>query len=58
MPVPFLINICKFRDGQARPLRFPIYNPETGSEFSDKLEIHTIELPKIPATDDGTQLWW
>ncbi|MCL2086293.1 MAG: Rpn family recombination-promoting nuclease/putative transposase [Oscillospiraceae bacterium] len=37
---------------------YTLYNPETGSEFSDKLEIHTIELPKIPTADDGSQLWW
>jgi predicted transposase/invertase (TIGR01784 family) len=38
--------------------RYTLYDLETGSEFSDILEIHSIELPKIPSADDGTQLWW
>ena len=35
-----------------------ICNPETGLIFTDILEIHTIELPKIPTMGDDTQLWW
>jgi len=35
-----------------------ICNPDTGVIFTDILEIHTIELPKIPITEDDTQLWW
>ncbi|MCL1903067.1 MAG: Rpn family recombination-promoting nuclease/putative transposase [Oscillospiraceae bacterium] len=38
--------------------RYTLYDLETGSEFSDILEIHSIELPKAPTADDGTQLWW
>ncbi|MCL2019644.1 MAG: Rpn family recombination-promoting nuclease/putative transposase [Oscillospiraceae bacterium] len=38
--------------------RFTLYDPETKTGFSEKLEIHTIELPKIPTDSDGTQLWW
>jgi predicted transposase/invertase (TIGR01784 family) len=38
--------------------RYTLYDLETSSVFSDILEIHSIELPKIPTADDGTQLWW
>jgi predicted transposase/invertase (TIGR01784 family) len=35
-----------------------ICNPDTGVIFTDILEIHTIELPKIPKNQDDTELWW
>jgi len=38
--------------------RYTLYDPESCTEFSDILEIHAVELPKIPAATDGTQLWW
>jgi len=36
--------------------RFPFYDPEAGVEFSDILEIHTLELGKLPKSADGTEL--
>jgi len=30
---------------------------ETGKVFTDKLSIHLLELPKLPAQSDGTSLW-
>ena len=38
--------------------RYTLYDPKTGSEFSNVMEIHSIELPKSPLSDDGTELWW
>jgi len=37
--------------------RYTLYDPETRSEFTDLLEIHTIELPKLSLNDDGSDLW-
>jgi predicted transposase/invertase (TIGR01784 family) len=37
--------------------RFTLYDPETRLEFTDLIEIHIIELPKLPKTDDGSDLW-
>jgi predicted transposase/invertase (TIGR01784 family) len=34
-----------------------ICNPKTGVHFSELMEYHTLELPKLPQTDDGTPLW-
>jgi predicted transposase/invertase (TIGR01784 family) len=34
-----------------------ICNPKTGVHFSDLMEFHTLELPKLPDADDGTSLW-
>jgi predicted transposase/invertase (TIGR01784 family) len=34
-----------------------ICNPKTGVRFSDLMEYHTLELPKLPQADDGTPLW-
>lgn len=38
--------------------RFTLYDPETGVEFTDLLEVHILELPKLPKVDDGSDLWW
>ena len=37
--------------------RFTLYDPEAGVEFSDILEINTLELRKLPEIDDGTDLY-
>jgi len=37
--------------------RFTFYDPEAGVEFSDLIEIHTIELAKLPDGTDGTELY-
>ena len=38
--------------------RYTLYDPKTGSEFTDLIEVHILELPKLPKTDDGSDLWW
>jgi predicted transposase/invertase (TIGR01784 family) len=37
--------------------RYTLRDPETGSEFTDLLEVNTLELPKLPPTEDGTERW-
>ena len=37
--------------------RFTLYDPESRSEFTDLIEVHVLELPKIPAEWDGTEKW-
>ena len=37
--------------------RFTFYDPEAGVEFSDIIEIHTLELRKLPKGTDGTELY-
>ena len=37
--------------------RFTFYDPEAGVEFSDLIEIHTLELGKLPKRTDGTPLY-
>jgi predicted transposase/invertase (TIGR01784 family) len=37
--------------------RFRMHDAETGVEFTDIQEVHILELPKVPPTDDGTPLW-
>ena len=36
--------------------KFTIYSAETKTQFSDIVEIHTLELPKLPKVSDGTDL--
>jgi len=37
--------------------RYRLHDPKTGSEFTDLVEVNTLELPKIPHNTDGTALW-
>jgi predicted transposase/invertase (TIGR01784 family) len=37
--------------------RYRLYDPRTRSEFTDLLEVDTLELPKLPPDADGTGLW-
>ncbi|MCL2386829.1 MAG: Rpn family recombination-promoting nuclease/putative transposase [Defluviitaleaceae bacterium] len=37
--------------------KFTIYSSKTNTEFTDIVEIHTLELPKLPKVSDGTDLW-
>jgi predicted transposase/invertase (TIGR01784 family) len=32
--------------------RFTFYDPETAVEFTDLIEIHTLEIPKLPENPD------
>ena len=34
-----------------------LYDAEAGIEFTDVLEIHTLELEKLPEGEDGTRLY-
>jgi predicted transposase/invertase (TIGR01784 family) len=38
--------------------RYTLYDPKTRSEFTDLIEVHILELPKVPEKDDGNELWW
>ncbi|GBU20666.1 hypothetical protein R80B4_00545 [Fibrobacteres bacterium R8-0-B4] len=38
--------------------RYTLFDPKTGSEFTDLLEVHLIELPKLPKTGDDSDMWW
>jgi predicted transposase/invertase (TIGR01784 family) len=37
--------------------RYRLHDPKTGSEFTDLVEVNTLELPKLPHNTDGTALW-
>ncbi|MDR1827548.1 MAG: Rpn family recombination-promoting nuclease/putative transposase, partial [Methylobacteriaceae bacterium] len=37
--------------------RFRLHDPDTGIELTDMVQVYTLELPKLPAADDGTQRW-
>lgn len=36
---------------------YTLYSPETHSEFTDLIEVNTLELSKLPDDEDGTKLW-
>ena len=36
---------------------FRLYDPDAGMPYPNSMEIHTLELPKIPKDSDGTALW-
>ena len=37
--------------------RYRLHDPKTGSEFTDLVEVNTLELPKLPHNTDGSTLW-
>jgi predicted transposase/invertase (TIGR01784 family) len=37
--------------------RFRMCDPEAGLEYPNLMEIHTLELPKLPVKSDGSKLW-
>ncbi len=37
--------------------RFRLYDSEANLEYPNSMEIHTLELPKIPKNSDSTRLW-
>ena len=37
--------------------RFVLYDPENNVEFTDIIEVNTLELTKLPEIEDGTELW-
>ncbi len=37
--------------------RFQLYDREAETAYPNSMEIHTLELPKIPKDSDGTALW-
>ncbi len=59
MPQSVCILIADFRMwGDARyHHRFRLYDREAALEYPNSMEIHTLELPKIPQRSDGTALW-
>jgi predicted transposase/invertase (TIGR01784 family) len=44
-------------DDAAYRHKFHLYDEKTGTELTNLLEVHTLELPKLPVTDDHTELW-
>lgn len=37
--------------------RYRLYDIETGSQFTDMVEVNVLELPKLPGENDSTELW-
>ena len=37
--------------------RFSLYDREAAMAYPNSMEIHTLELPKLPKDSDGTALW-
>ena len=44
-------------ENQSYHNRYVLYDRQTGSEFTDLLEVDTLELPKLPREEDGTDEW-
>ncbi|GHV17730.1 hypothetical protein FACS189493_5870 [Spirochaetia bacterium] len=36
---------------------YVLYDPRSGSTFTDIIEVHTLELPKVPQKPDSSNLW-
>jgi predicted transposase/invertase (TIGR01784 family) len=51
-----ITDYVQIPENQSYHNRYRLHDAETGSEFTDLLEINTLELSKLPQ-DDGTELW-
>jgi predicted transposase/invertase (TIGR01784 family) len=54
------ILVCDFPffpEDAAYHHRFELYDRENGVVFSDAVSVHTLELPKLPESDDQTEMW-
>ena len=52
-----ITDFALVRENAAYHNKYRLYDPRTGSEFSNLLEVNTLELPKLPQEGDGTLLW-
>ena len=52
-----ITNYPLIRENEAYHNRYFLYDKKTGSQFSDILEINTLELPKLPDITDDSGLW-
>jgi predicted transposase/invertase (TIGR01784 family) len=52
-----ITNHAVIDEDDAHHHRFTLYDPEARYEFTDLMEVHIIELPKLPKTEDGSDLW-
>jgi predicted transposase/invertase (TIGR01784 family) len=51
-----ITNFTLIRENSYYHNRYRLHDAQSGSEFTDLLEINTLELPKLPQ-DDGSTLW-
>ena len=52
----FITNFVLVSENTNYHNRYTLYDPQTGSQFTDLLEVNILELPKL-SQDDGTELW-
>jgi hypothetical protein len=59
--LPLLISVkaggCRFLYFEQYHHRFILYDIENKVEFTDIIEVNTLELRKLPQAEDGSELW-
>jgi predicted transposase/invertase (TIGR01784 family) len=53
-----ITDFVLIQDSKSYHNRYRLYDPRTGSEFTDQIELHTLELTKLLWGADGTALWY
>jgi len=53
----FITNFILVPENEAYHNHYTLYDSETGSQFTDLLEVNVLELVKLPEIDDGTERW-
>jgi predicted transposase/invertase (TIGR01784 family) len=53
----FILNDILIPEEKEYYNSYSILNRKTGSEFTDLIEINTLELPKLPVQNDGSELY-
>lgn len=52
-----ITNHVLVKENQSYFNKYRLYDKKTGSEFTDKIEVNTLELPKLPFETDNSKLW-
>jgi predicted transposase/invertase (TIGR01784 family) len=52
-----ITDFTLFPENDSYHNKFRMYDPDTNTLLSDILEIYTYELPKLPKSSDGTDIW-
>jgi predicted transposase/invertase (TIGR01784 family) len=53
----FIVNGILIPEEKNYHNRYSIRNQKTGTEFTDLIELNTLELPKLPVETDNSMLW-
>ncbi|MDR0935588.1 MAG: Rpn family recombination-promoting nuclease/putative transposase [Oscillospiraceae bacterium] len=55
--ISIIITDHKLNDNTSYHHKYTLYDKQNAAEFTNLIEVHTLELPKLPVINDGTELF-